>query len=172
MSKCEPPVFDFDFWPVTFDNRLVTLDDFEKNVEPKILARGREYYQDNAIKSVLKLADDEVSAVAYGTSRYNLRLTLKGRTVVKSRCSCPYDWGDNCKHVVALCFYLRQHGTDALNIETMLANAHEAALRRFLTEQIRDDWRLRREFIRAFGPETLDNDEDDEWDDDDDDEDY
>jgi uncharacterized Zn finger protein len=149
----------------------MTLDDFENSVEPQILARGRAYYQDSAIKNVVRLAPDEISAVAYGTSRYNLRLKLQGRELIEWRCSCPYDWGDICKHMVALCFYLRQHGNTGPDIKLILQNASEAALRRFLAEQMQDDGRLRHEFLRAFGPEDVaqedtEGDDDDEWDDD------
>lgn len=53
--------------------------------------------------------EGDVEAVVEGTERYKVSIQLdKDGAVLSHSCTCPYDWGDVCKHEVAVLFYLRE----------------------------------------------------------------
>ena len=72
-------------------------------------SRGEEYYRTGAIISPMlhKSADGQrtiLTAECEGTSDQNYRVSvfLNSDGISDAKCSCPYDWGGYCKHIVAL----------------------------------------------------------------------
>ena len=85
----------------------IRLDNFEQAVEPTIVQRGRMYFRSG---SVIKCTDDdgEVNAVVQGSEQYKVSMVVDDDGVVhEHRCSCPYYWGEFCKHEVAVLYYVR-----------------------------------------------------------------
>ena len=74
-------------------------DDFD----PRIVKRGRQYFDDGRV-TISSAADDQVRAIVRGTGRYrvDIRWDVEDPLHVSYRCGCPYfdEWG-NCKHVWA-----------------------------------------------------------------------
>ncbi|MBL8620273.1 MAG: DEAD/DEAH box helicase [Myxococcales bacterium] len=62
--------------------------------------RGRDYYARGAVRD-LEVEAEAARATVVGGTRYRTELAWSGGGL-RSRCSCPYDWGTVCKHVVAL----------------------------------------------------------------------
>ena len=62
--------------------------------------RGRDYYARGAVRD-LEVEAAAARATVVGETRYRTELAW-GRNGLHSSCSCPYDWGTACKHVVAL----------------------------------------------------------------------
>lgn len=73
-----------------------------------IVSRGEEYFDDGAVKGLKKINDGEWVASVEGTELYKVRILLKGDTIYSYSCSCPYDMGLVCKHVVAVFFALQR----------------------------------------------------------------
>jgi len=86
----------------------MTLHDFEKQVEKKILDRGFEYYENDLVEEMEQLENGYFSAVVLGSEEYTVNVRLAGKQVIiESECDCPYDWGNTCKHEVAVYYYIR-----------------------------------------------------------------
>ena len=69
----------------------------------KSFERGRSYYQGGALVEPLRQGR-ELRAECEGSEYepYQISVTLDAKGVAESSCTCPYDWGGICKHVVAL----------------------------------------------------------------------
>lgn len=64
--------------------------------------RGREYYQRGAVISLIQRGQQLAAEVAGSEfAPYEVRVVFDEAGVVESSCSCPYEWGGICKHVVA-----------------------------------------------------------------------
>ena len=55
-----------------------------------------------------EIGHGEFEAVVEGTEPYTVSLTIKNEVITEYVCSCPYDMGPVCKHVVAVIFHLLQ----------------------------------------------------------------
>ncbi len=66
-------------------------------------ARGQELYQSEAIFDTLRQGD-LLLAKCEGSSApvYQLRIELDEGGIREASCTCPYDWGGLCKHLVAM----------------------------------------------------------------------
>lgn len=142
----------------------MTLDDFKNFVEPKIVERGLDYFENGYISKVEKVGENEFSAIAYGNDRYNIYIKLDGRKIVEHECDCPYDYGDVCKHKVGAFYKLRAGDfTDsAEKLHEILGNLTDKTLRKFVSDLLKKDRDFRTEFLRTFD-EDFDKDEDDEF---------
>jgi uncharacterized Zn finger protein len=65
--------------------------------------RGKGYYQDGAIVAPLQQGL-ELRAECTGSEYepYQISVTLNTKGIAETSCTCPYDWGGICKHIVAL----------------------------------------------------------------------
>jgi uncharacterized Zn finger protein len=65
--------------------------------------RGQSYYQGGAIVEPLRQGM-ELRAECEGSEDepYQISVTLNTKGVEATSCTCPYDWGGICKHIVAL----------------------------------------------------------------------
>lgn len=70
---------------------------------PQSFERGKEYYHSGAIYNAARLGNF-LFADCEGTSApsYRVQVGLDEAGVHSAACTCPYDWGGYCKHVVAL----------------------------------------------------------------------
>lgn len=145
----------------------MNLKNFEFEIERKIIDRGLNYYKNGDIKKLEKVSENEFSAVVFGTEKYSVYVKLNEGAIIEHECDCPYDYGDVCKHKVAVFYSIRQENfTDTSDkLKTLLADLNESALRRFVSDLLKKDQSFRRELLREF-------DEDFEEDEDEFDEDY
>lgn len=65
--------------------------------------RGREYFRRGAV-SDLERRGERIVAEVEGRefTSYAVTIELHDGGVAATRCSCPYDWGGACKHIVAV----------------------------------------------------------------------
>ena len=70
---------------------------------PQSFQRGKEYYQDGAISNITR-QDNVLAGECEGTSApyYRVSVTLDEAGIREVTCTCPYEYGGYCKHVVAL----------------------------------------------------------------------
>ncbi len=139
----------------------MTLTDFEKFVDAKIVQRGYRYFKDDDISKVEQIGEGEFNALAYGTNIYDVYVKIDDEKIVEHFCDCPYDWGDVCKHEVAV-FYKIRSG-DFVNIgdkiKELLSNLHDDSLRRFVSDLLNKDRKFRQNFLQEFD-ENFEEDED------------
>ena len=85
------------------------LDDFEDDIDSSvILQRGHAYYREKCVLSLEMVHTNHYKARVAGTQLYTVTLTLDDeREVEDIACTCPYDWGEYCKHEVAVLYALR-----------------------------------------------------------------
>lgn len=142
----------------------LTLDNFDKTVEGKIVQRGFGYFKGGDVKKLEKVGENEFSALVFGTEKYEVFVKLDDRLIVEYDCNCPYDWGDTCKHAVAVFYKLRAKDfTDsAEKLTQLLDNLNDDALRKFVNNLLKTDRDFRNEFLRTFD-EDFEDDEDDEF---------
>ncbi len=109
-----------------------------------------------------KVGENEYSALVSGSDNYDVFVKLDDKTIVEHECNCPYDWGDVCKHEVAV-FYAIRNGDfsdKSEKVKSLLENLHESALRRFVSNLLKKDRTFRREFLREFDEDFEEDDED------------
>ena len=81
---------------------MFTEADLEALVPRKIFERGSAYYyEDNAVGRI-KRTGAVFRAEVEGTETYRVELTVRPNKPPKIYCDCPYDYGDVCKHGIAL----------------------------------------------------------------------
>ncbi len=80
----------------------MTLDNFETLIPEKIIQRGLDYYLDGTVQNVEQIDEGIFRGIVRGTEKYEVTVCLTRKTIDNYRCNCPYDWGNTCKHVVAV----------------------------------------------------------------------
>ncbi len=65
--------------------------------------RGKEYYHSGAIISLVQRGN-EIQARVRGSDYepYQVNITFNTRCLTDTTCTCPYDWGGWCKHIVVV----------------------------------------------------------------------
>ena len=81
---------------------MFTEEDLAALVPRKIFERGSAYYyEDNAVGRIRRTGDT-FKAKVEGTETYRVELTIRAGKSPKIYCDCPYDYGNVCKHGIAL----------------------------------------------------------------------
>lgn len=140
---------------------MLTLDNFEEKVSPEILQRGRNYFKNGAVTYLDEEEDNFWEAEVDGSDTYHLKITLKGRSIERNYCDCPYD-GVVCKHLVAVFFELRKEVEQKqakpntakkpkkLTLTSLLEKIDLAELRGFVTEYAASDKTFRQKLELHF----------------------
>lgn len=68
--------------------------------EEAVFARGRAYRDEGAVSDVVRRGDT-VTARVEGSETYRVTVRIDAGEVDDYACTCPYEWGGACKHVVA-----------------------------------------------------------------------
>jgi len=97
---------------------------FEQFIDETILKRGLSYFKSGYVREPDELSSGDYETIVEGSEDYTVRLTIKNETVTAYSCTCPYDLGPVCKHVVAVLFYLQQ---DELDLKPASAKKKSAA---------------------------------------------
>jgi uncharacterized Zn finger protein len=100
---------------------------------PESFRRGQEYYRQGAVASLI-LRGRELRAEVAGSqfAPYGVRVDFDEAGIIDAACSCPYEWGGHCKHIVA----------------ALLAYCHEPESVRELPELEEALWGLGREELK------------------------
>jgi len=125
---------------------LCTEDSFE---------RGLRYFKEGRVKQV-DFFGDTITAVVEGTENY--RVTIRVNGDIEGRCTCPYDWGGYCKHVVATLIlysqgYEKMKGVKEMEearVNAVLSQVNVEDLRGFLRAEFEKDPRMRARFLIHF----------------------
>ena len=98
--------------------------------------KGLAYYKSDAIYNPARQATPSgitLTAQCEGSSApsYRLQVALDGGGVRAASCTCPYDWGGDCKHIVALLLmYIHQPDefSEQKSVKDLLAGLEKDAL--------------------------------------------
>jgi uncharacterized Zn finger protein len=81
----------------------LTETDIRDRATDSSFERGRDYYMDGAVLEIVR-RENRLTAEVEGSSYdpYQVTITLGQRGIENAYCTCPYDWGGDCKHIVAV----------------------------------------------------------------------
>lgn len=136
---------------------MLTLKNFEKEIDLIVLQKGKQYYQSGQVVSLEEASDGAWSAEVDGSETYQVEMTIKENEVVDYYCNCPYD-GGLCKHVVAVLFALREELKNAANspvkdkgvFEKLLQSVTHKDYQRFIRHQAERSKNFKTEFELFF----------------------
>lgn len=80
---------------------------FENSIEKKILDRGFDYYEQEHVEDVEALGNGEFSAIVEGSEDYDVFIKIENDKITEYACTCPYDYSNVCKHIVAVLYHIR-----------------------------------------------------------------
>ena len=80
---------------------MFTKADLRALVPRTIFSRGESYYEGEAVGRITQTAN-VYSAKVRGTKKYHVELTVPAKGPPNIYCNCPYDYGNVCKHGIAL----------------------------------------------------------------------
>ena len=81
----------------------ITIEQVQSRATEQSYERGVEYYESGAIFDTVRRGDTlEGYCEGSQPTPYRIQVTLGAEGVVGATCTCPYDWGGDCKHIVAL----------------------------------------------------------------------
>ena len=129
----------------------VTQDTITDRCTEAVFERGENYYQDGHIQQVDRF-DDLITATVEGSRLYDVTIEFDGRSP-DTRCTCPYDGGGDCKHIVAVLLDIAAGppADDSDRVEGVLADASASELREFLGDALATHPELREQFLAQFG---------------------
>ena len=88
----------------------MNLNNFEEQIERKIIDRGFSYYENDYVEDFEQVDKGEFIAIVEGSESYSITINLdKNLEIIDHSCNCPYDWGEYCKHEVAVLFYIKDN---------------------------------------------------------------
>lgn len=76
-----------------------TLEQIRSLCTESSFERGWEYFRQGRVVK-LERSENLITAVVSGTDEYHVEVNIH-RQDVEASCTCPYDWGGCCKHIVA-----------------------------------------------------------------------
>jgi uncharacterized Zn finger protein len=105
--------------------------------------RGENYYQTNSVSEIQQRGDIILARVEGSRIEpYHVAVTVSAHEVVTTSCTCPYDWGGICKHLVAvlLCYVRQPERIETRpSISEVLAGLDGTAARKLLNTLLRQE---------------------------------
>jgi len=110
--------------------------DFESQIEEKILLRGMKYFEKGYVVDMWSETSNHYHAVVEGSIPYDVEIHLGHDGEILSHfCDCPYDWGEYCKHEVAVLLAVRVRLEQGTSIKR---NGKQRGMRALLKDQKKD----------------------------------
>lgn len=113
----------------------IPLIEFERFIDESVLKRGRAYFNKGLVTRCEEITPGKYEAVVAGTEDYTVRLNLTNGIIAECLCDCPYDMGPICKHIVAVCFHLRQDSPNLKKTDTRSNRSRKPAKRKTIADQ-------------------------------------
>ena len=87
---------------------MISLQKFESKIDEIILDRGLSYWENGNVIELEQPENGEFEAIVSGNKDYKVNIKVESDNVQDFSCSCPYDNGPVCKHVVAVLFAIQK----------------------------------------------------------------
>jgi len=135
---------------------IPTIEQIRKLCTESSFERGIEYFRQGSVRD-LEQFGNRITATVAGTSDYEVTICMD-KEGVESSCTCPYDWGGYCKHIVATLLALSENyhqikkdkEEKERRIETILNNLSLRDLKGFLMTEFEKNPSLRDHFTIHF----------------------
>ncbi|MDR0454681.1 MAG: hypothetical protein LBH05_07720 [Deferribacteraceae bacterium] len=115
----------------------MNINNFESNIDEKILTRGKNYFAKGLVADIWCETKNHYSAVVEGNIPYDVEIHLDADEIIISHnCDCPYDWGEYCKHEVAVLFAIRENLAQG---SVLKQHGERRGLRTLLLQQSKED---------------------------------
>ena len=103
-----------------------------------ILQRGRDYYKQNKVRSLIRDGDTYYATVE-GTEDYEVVVRIENNRVSSMHCSCPYaEDGNRCKHMAAALYEITARDMPVLPSRPIRKKATNHVLIRPFEEDLQD----------------------------------
>jgi uncharacterized Zn finger protein len=80
----------------------ITESDIRALANAQSFERGEDYYHDDLVFDLVRRGNDFTARVeGSGYDPYQIHATIVNDNIIATSCTCPYDWGGICKHIVA-----------------------------------------------------------------------
>jgi uncharacterized Zn finger protein len=113
------------------------------HASPESFRKGEDYYRGGAVLTATRRADALQAEVAGSEfAPYKVRVTFDGAEITSATCSCPYDWGGWCKHIVAVllaCVREPEVVQDLPSVEDTLSTLDRDQLQELLLRLVEQD---------------------------------
>lgn len=107
-----------------------------------VFQRGHDYFRSGAVGRLTRRGDlVQAEVEGSGYAPYQVRVVLTGAGVGETNCTCPYDWGGACKHVVATLLALAnapEQVEERPPLEALLGDLDLDQLRALIVDLVRD----------------------------------
>lgn len=86
----------------------LTFMNFKQVIPAKILTRGYDYFSMERVTD-LSMEDEGIwTAEVEGTEAYDVQISLGPKQELTCVCTCPYEFGEQCKHVAAVLYAIEK----------------------------------------------------------------
>ena len=104
----------------------LTPDQIQERCTEQSYMRGLDYFHTSAIGNPT-LCGYTLSGTCEGTEidPYHVTVELTPTGIAAAACSCPYDWGGDCKHIVALLLTYLEEPDVIYSLDTLLVTLEE-----------------------------------------------
>lgn len=81
----------------------IALGQIKARTTSKTFSRGQGYYQSDAIFGTIQRGN-QIEAKCHGSypEPYHVSVAFYNSEIIDANCNCEYDWGGDCKHIIAL----------------------------------------------------------------------
>ena len=119
----------------------ITEDQIQDRCTKQVFARGEGYFYQEMIENAI-FHGSTLSATCQGSedTPYRVSVELTPTGIADTECSCPYDWGGDCKHIVALLLTYVHEPDEIHSVEpvlTAIAEKPRATLLRIISELLK-----------------------------------
>ena len=131
----------------------LTTDAIKAICNEKSYSRGQSYYRNGHV-AMASMDGNGIKSVVDGTYRYSVSVSQGRGGRISCSCTCPYDWGGACKHIVATLLHAKDHGEEMARsarelqkeIAAMLKEAAPKYMKQFLADAMAKDPSLAERF--------------------------
>lgn len=151
----------------------MTLNNFESELDPVIVERGRDYFLSGAVTDLEEEDAFAWRAIVSGSDDYEVSVFFEEDEVIDWNCDCPYEYGPVCKHVSAVLYAIRDYekknarrvkagkvkpsemsrqtdGNKVSDVNHVIDNLSLTEIQDFLKRQMKQDKELRSRFLMLF----------------------
>ncbi|EMA65928.1 SWIM zinc finger family protein [Halorubrum distributum] len=135
-----------------------TRDEIRSLCTEQSFERGVNYHHQDRVQE-LDIDGDEIRATVRGSNYYDVTIDLVD-DAVRSRCSCPYNYAGDCKHVVAVLLTVDDRDTETVSdpeqdetvdVESLIEQTTVEDLRAFLRDIVGEDQDIHDRFVAFVG---------------------
>lgn len=116
-----------------------------------VFKRGKTYADEGQVQRLDRFGD-LVTANVVGSKLYDVTVDFSGNSI-ETQCTCPYDGGGDCKHIVAVLLEIVDcpPQDESEHVETVLEDVSTDELREFVGGVLATHPELRERFLARFG---------------------